>query len=72
MNDIVDTTQQREERMWDNWRKQQLAAKQFADAMTTARYCVDCGELIPAPRVKAIPNCARCIRCQQAREESQK
>ena len=72
MNDIVDTTQQREELMWDNWRKQQLAAQQFATAMNTARYCVDCGELIPAPRVKAIPNCARCIRCQQALEESQK
>ena len=72
MNDIVDTTQQREERMWDNWRKQQLAAKQFADAMNTARYCVDCGGLIHPSRIKARPHCVRCVACQQELEESQK
>lgn len=72
MNDIVDTTQQREERMWDNRRKQKLAAKQFADAMNTASYCVDCGVLIHPSRIKAMPHCVRCVTCQQELEESQK
>ncbi|SSY93983.1 Uncharacterised protein [Aggregatibacter aphrophilus] len=52
MNDIVDKTQEREEIMWDNWRKQQASAQQFANAMNTARYCMDCGALIPQPALK--------------------
>jgi len=72
MNDIVDKTQEREEIMWDNWRKQQASAQQFADAMNTARYCVDCGGLIHPSRIKAMPHCVRCVACQQELEESQK
>lgn len=26
--------------------------------------CVDCGEVIPEARRKAVPGCARCIGCQ--------
>lgn len=73
MNDIVDRTQEREELMWENWRKRHgVTPEQFAHAMNNVRFCKDCGELIPAPRVKAIPNCVRCVRCQQALEESKK
>lgn len=72
MNDIVDKTQEREEIMWDNWRKQQASAQQFANAMNTARHCVDCGVLIHPLRVKAMPRCVRCVSCQQEYEESQK
>jgi len=72
MNDIVDRTQEREELMWENWRKQQESAQQFANAMNTARCCVDCGVLIHPLRVKAMPHCVRCVNCQQEHEESQK
>ncbi|KOE31970.1 TraR/DksA C4-type zinc finger protein [Aggregatibacter actinomycetemcomitans] len=72
MNDIVDKTQQRQEIIWANWRKQQVSAQQFAVAMNTARYCIDCGVLIHPSRVKAMPHCVRCISCQQLHEESQK
>nr|DAF89086.1 MAG TPA: zinc finger protein [Myoviridae sp. cttp71] len=72
MNDIFDKTQEREEIMWDNWRKQQESAQQFANAMNAARCCVDCGALIPPARIKAMPHCVRCVSCQHEYEESQK
>ena len=72
MNDIVDKTQEREEIIWDNWRKKQALAQQFANAMNTTRYCVDCGVLIPPTRIKAMPHCVRCVSCQQEYEKSQK
>lgn len=31
------------------------------------RYCLDCGETIPPPRVLSI-NAVRCVSCQQCRE----
>ncbi|WP_233784701.1 TraR/DksA C4-type zinc finger protein [Pasteurella multocida] len=56
MNDIVDRTQEREELMWENWRKRHgVTPEQFANAMNTARCCVDCGVLIHPLRVKAMP-----------------
>ena len=33
-------------------------------------YCVDCDEIIPAVRRKAIPNVECCIGCQSKRESS--
>ena len=30
----------------------------------SVRYCVDCGEPIPAARLKAIPDAIRCVDCQ--------
>lgn len=36
------------------------AAKDLPDE----RYCEDCGELIPAARIKAIPYAVRCVDCQ--------
>ncbi|EHK89831.1 TraR/DksA C4-type zinc finger protein [Aggregatibacter actinomycetemcomitans] len=72
MNDIADKAQQREEKMWDNRRKQQATAQQFAHNINTARYCMDCGVLIHPSRVKAMPQCVRCISCQKLHEESQK
>ncbi|TYB11837.1 TraR/DksA C4-type zinc finger protein [Aggregatibacter actinomycetemcomitans] len=73
MNDIADKAQQREEKMWDNCRNQRaITPQQFAHAMNTARYCMDCGVLIHPARVKAMPQCVRCVTCQQLDEESQK
>lgn len=31
--------------------------------------CIDCGEVIPEKRRKAVPGCVRCIECQKAFEE---
>lgn len=28
-------------------------------------YCVDCDEVVDAARVKALPQCVRCIACQE-------
>lgn len=33
-----------------------------------ARVCECCGEKIPAARRKALPNCRRCVECQQLHE----
>lgn len=73
MNDIVDRTQEREELMWENWRKRHgVTPEQFAHAMNNVRFCVDCGELIPAPRIKAMPYCVRCVTCQHHQEKVKK
>lgn len=32
--------------------------------------CLDCGELIPAKRLKSIPDAARCVECQETWEAS--
>lgn len=34
--------------------------------------CLDCGELIPAARLAALPNAGRCVECQGKREYQQK
>lgn len=39
------------------------------DDKITERYCVDCGELIPQERLKAIPGAIRCVSCQEAFEQ---
>jgi phage/conjugal plasmid C-4 type zinc finger TraR family protein len=36
--------------------------------MRASDYCLDCGELIEAQRLKALPTAERCIFCQQAEE----
>lgn len=33
------------------------------------RYCDDCDDLIPSARVKAVPQCTRCIECQEIAEK---
>lgn len=35
-----------------------------------ARLCIDCGSIIPAERVKAVPSVSRCIKCQSSFEQS--
>lgn len=73
MNDIVDKTQQREEIMWDNWRKQRQAGQEQQNSTNISeRCCIDCGEIIPLARIKAQPQCVRCIDCQQELEKTRK
>lgn len=33
-------------------------------------YCIDCGEKIPKKRKQAMPNCQRCIACQEETEKA--
>lgn len=35
---------------------------------TPRKHCIDCGELIGAARLKAIPNAQRCTECQAKTE----
>lgn len=35
----------------------------------SVRYCVDCGEPIPAARLNAVPNAIRCVECQRLFEK---
>ncbi|WP_267963658.1 TraR/DksA C4-type zinc finger protein [Testudinibacter sp. TR-2022] len=68
MSDDVDITQAREERMQAIFWAQHTPA-QFAEMMNQARFCCDCGKLIPAQRVKAVPHCSRCVDCQELAEQ---
>ena len=34
--------------------------------------CIDCGEIIPKARRKAVPGCERCVACQEIHEGSGK
>ncbi|NVK28799.1 hypothetical protein MSP8887_02641 [Marinomonas spartinae] len=38
---------------------------------TFTTHCVDCDEVIPAPRRAALPHTTRCIDCQQDEEKRQ-
>ncbi len=69
MNDIVDTTQRREEIMWENWQKQRQVVQEHHVQQIEDRYCIDCGERIPAARIKAQPDCVRCVDCQIEKEK---
>lgn len=46
-----------------------LQVHQQKRAVMINRYCEDCGEEIPEARRRAVPGCARCVRCQTEFEE---
>lgn len=39
---------------------------------STAPYCEECGEEIPAQRREALPGCATCVDCQQTLEHQKR
>jgi phage/conjugal plasmid C-4 type zinc finger TraR family protein len=41
-----------------------------ADRRQETVECIDCEEIIPAARRKAVPGCARCVHCQEIHEGS--
>lgn len=47
-----------------------LKRQQQAQHLPEQRYCEDCGDEIPAARIKAAPETRRCIHCQRLLEES--
>lgn len=68
MTDVLDVAQEREER-------EREAAIQRArmdaadDQRPSARIdCEECGELIPAARLEALPGARCCVRCQTLRD----
>ncbi|WNY75959.1 TraR/DksA C4-type zinc finger protein [Pasteurella multocida] len=63
--DLADISQQRDEQAYQRFLKRH---KSVAVETNNARFCVDCGELIPIKRVEAVPHCCRCIHCQEKAE----
>ncbi|KGQ29191.1 hypothetical protein JP32_11720 [Gallibacterium anatis] len=59
--DLADIAQQRDERAYQQLLKQR---KEVDVDLTLERFCVDCGELIPAKRLQVVPHCCRCVHCQ--------
>ena len=41
-----------------------------ADIPDNARLCIECGAVIPAERVQAVPSVSRCVKCQSIFEKS--
>ncbi|MCE2594421.1 TraR/DksA C4-type zinc finger protein [Motilimonas cestriensis] len=72
MTDIADKASEHE----SQWLARSLAAQQAKamqghrpdDASEGERLCIDCGEVIPAKRIKANPCALRCIDCQSIKE----
>ncbi|AWX15219.1 hypothetical protein CEP48_03140 [Mergibacter septicus] len=62
--DLADITQQRDEQAYQRFLARHKPIQVDIDTITE-RFCVDCGELIPVKRVKAVPHCCRCIYCQE-------
>lgn len=48
--------------------KTKAASQPHVDVVSKTRYCIDCGEEIPAERLKAVPGTVRCLHCQNEYE----
>lgn len=66
MSDIADMTQEREERMMNNFLNTLTRTEKPVEILE--RSCIDCGEAIPLQRLKAVPHCMRCVYCQENQE----
>jgi DnaK suppressor protein len=62
------------------FRDQAMAAHRARAAVTEQpdededgnRYCLTCGDEIPALRIKYLPNAVRCVSCESKRENQQR
>lgn len=52
-----------------NQHKQREQTNHHASSEDKVRYCVDCGEPIPAARLEAVPEAMRCVECQHIFEK---
>lgn len=52
-----------------NQHEQREQTNHHASSEDKVRYCVDCGEPIPAARLKAVPEAIRCVECQHIFEK---
>ena len=62
--DEVDCAQQNEDRLLKITINNR---RQFGGTNETGE-CIDCGEIIPEARRKAVPGCERCVNCQEIYE----
>ncbi|MGD0278104.1 MAG: TraR/DksA family transcriptional regulator [Smithella sp.] len=71
MGDIIDQAQQSDELFRANALGKLLSRKQHAPLIRIQkkRNCEDCGESIPAKRLKANPAATRCVTCQTLAEK---
>ena len=53
------------------WLEQFRTEHRRKHVMRASDYCIDCGELIEAIRLRALPNAVRCIDCQKDWERHQ-
>lgn len=66
--DEVDCAQEREERSL----KARIDSHRQFDGLNETDECIDCGEIIPEARRKAIQGCERCVACQEDYEKQGK
>ena len=64
MADHIDTAQAHAERMTAQAITHHMAIQQRQAVTAGTQECVDCGDLIPEQRRKALPYATRCIECQ--------
>lgn len=67
--DLFDEAQKQEQRFRERAiKQQQQRTQEKPDEDEHGRYCLDCADVIPLARIKALPNAVRCISCQQLKE----
>lgn len=50
-------------------RQRREKAELHHEPKDSVQYCIDCGEPIPAARLKAVPGALRCVECQRLFEQ---
>ncbi|WP_311567255.1 TraR/DksA C4-type zinc finger protein [Photobacterium arenosum] len=70
MTDVCDRAAETSELFWQAALSthQKKPAEQPDQDENGNRYCLSCGVLIPPQRVAVVPDCVRCIDCQQLKE----
>ena len=53
------------------WLEEFRAQHKRKHVMRASDYCIDCGEMIEAIRLRALPTAVRCIDCQKDYERHQ-
>lgn len=73
MTDIIDQTTDRDAEMWARWENEMEAVREKQAALARQRGavamdCAECGEAIPAARLKALPATTLCVDCAEQQE----
>ncbi|OGC00131.1 hypothetical protein A2V82_16465 [candidate division KSB1 bacterium RBG_16_48_16] len=69
MPDEMDVAQEHYEKFLEaKIAEHRFTGKQASLQAGKRRKCIDCKDVIPAKRRKAVPGCQRCIECQKAFE----
>ncbi len=65
MADIIDRANDQASFWLDRTLEQAERDRAAAAMVESLTHCMDCGEIIPEARRKAVPGCVRCARCQE-------